>query len=100
VFVGGAKGTFGTGWDHDDEDDEEDFERAFAPYRTTGHTAILAGAGLELVNLVVLRPLVWRAAIDRAAAGGAASTVFAPSVFVARDRRGKPVPALGVIGTF
>jgi len=35
-----------------------------------------------------------------AGSGGAAGATFAPSVFVAGDRRGEPVPVLGVIGTF
>jgi hypothetical protein len=46
------------------------------------------------------RTLVWRAAIDRAAAGGEAGAAVTPSVLLVRGGHDEPGLALGVIGTF
>jgi hypothetical protein len=92
--IGGLDATFGS------VGEDDTFDRQYAPYETAAHSMLIAGAILELANVAGLRPFWWQAAIDRAAAGGAAGATLAPIVRVARDQRNTPVPTLGVAGTF
>jgi hypothetical protein len=103
AIIGGSAVFFDDlGGHHDDEDEEERAETKAAYFRVQvrAHSFLVAGAGLEVVNLLILRPLVWGGAIDRAAGRGKNRADLAPALLVAIDGDGAPVPLPGIRGAF
>jgi hypothetical protein len=103
AVIGGSAVFFDDlGGHHDDEDEEERAETKAAYFRVQvrAHSFLVAGAGLEVVNLLILRPLVWGGAIDRAAGRGKNRADLALALLVAADGGGAWVPLPGLRGSF